>query len=177
MKKLFHYLLILIASISFCFTQNIENFCNWEYTITSGSSTIAVLPSTQSFELVNPFQVSEIDISDINCDVLIGVFYDNNGTQSCGGYSSWLSSNFSIAAWADDSTTNEKDGFSTGEAYTFKLCVDGYGEIPFYGIMNDGPPFTNTDFAVNGLSGLLSSITQVDNDLWPLIDNCSSVNP
>ena len=176
MKKLFHSLSILIVSTSFIFAQNIDNFCGWEYNITSGSSTIAVLSSTLSFKLINPFQVSEIEISDINCDVLIGVFYENNGSQSCGGYSSWLSTNFSIAAWADDATTIEKDGFSNGEAYSFKLCIDGFGEIPFYGIMNDGPPFTVTNFTTNGLSGLASSITQVDNNLWPVIDNCPLVN-
>ena len=46
----------------------------------------------------------------------IGAFYANsNGGLNCGGFSVWEGGPGSVAVYADDNTTEEKDGFSQGD--------------------------------------------------------------
>tara|TARA_Y100000589_G_scaffold74329_1_gene67679 strand:- start:10937 stop:11608 length:672 start_codon:yes stop_codon:yes gene_type:complete len=178
MKNILYSLLFLIGCVSLSISQNIDNFCGWNYNLTSGSSTIAIL-STENFELYSNQFENSISVSEITCPVLIGVFYTGENDQLfCGGYTTWNnSSNFSIAGWADDSTTPIKDGFSSGESYTFQLCIEGYGELLFNAVMNENPPFLHNNFATNGLSGLSSSVTFVDDDLFTFLsNNCSLIN-
>ncbi|GJQ64226.1 MAG: hypothetical protein SCALA702_32790 [Melioribacteraceae bacterium] len=52
---------------------------------------------------------------------LIGVFYDSSGVDACAGYSVWTGNNIPVTAWGNDNTTSEKDGFSTGEAFRWKI--------------------------------------------------------
>ena len=46
----------------------------------------------------------------------IGAFFINDiGDYQCGGWQTWSGSSTQIAVWADDSTTEEKDGFENNE--------------------------------------------------------------
>ena len=46
----------------------------------------------------------------------IGAFYQNNlGGLSCGGFTEWNGGPYSLAVFSDDLSTEEKDGFSTGD--------------------------------------------------------------
>jgi hypothetical protein len=53
----------------------------------------------------------------------IGVFYlDGNGEEACGGAVQWNGkSSVVINAYGDDPTTTEKDGFSSGEAFRWRM--------------------------------------------------------
>jgi hypothetical protein len=46
----------------------------------------------------------------------LGAFYQNDfGGLSCGGFTEWNGGPYSLALYSDDSSTDEKDGFSTGD--------------------------------------------------------------
>ncbi len=51
----------------------------------------------------------------------IGVFYNDNGTDKCGGYSEWNGTDLNIIVWQDNQNTLIKDGFDLEEKYIIKL--------------------------------------------------------
>ena len=177
---------LLICLVIFCFSfisvvvsQNFDNYCGWEYVVTSNSSTIAMLEenfynisSTSGYSFSSDFgQNTSVSTFSNDCTILIGVFYeDDNNELACGGYSMWGEQNFAIAGWGDDSTTPIKDGFSTNEEYIFKLCVDSVGEILGSSqLMIDNPAFTAINYIPNGLSGVAKVVFQIPsvNNLTP----------
>jgi len=142
-------LFFLISSTSF------SQPCGWSYSFTASNATIAIQQSNV-IEMSLSCDGGDILISNLDCPVWLGVFYDDdNGQEQCGGYVEWNSTeNFALAAWGDDPTTPEKDGFSAGDWYTFKLCVDGY-ELGGMGYeMSTDPPFT-WSYTPNGLGDLI----------------------
>jgi len=102
-------------------------------------------------------------ISTTSCPVWLGVFYtDDDGDLKCGGYTEWNSTqSFALAAWGDDPTTPEKDGFSNQELYIFKLCLNGEesGAIEAKDSsqieMSTDTPFSDSYFT-NGFGNILS---------------------
>jgi PKD repeat protein len=84
----------------------------WDCTTTFNSHVISV-PVTS-----NP---------SINDDVilpgdLVGVYYISAGDTLCGGYSTWDGQqNIAVTAFGDDPFTQEKDGFTTGEEFIWRL--------------------------------------------------------
>ena len=144
------------------FAQN-EPSCDWNVIVTASNATIAIqqenfdnMTVTCVDDLSGP--VYEVPMSSINCTAWLGVFYtDDNGQLQCGGYTEWDSTqSFALAAWGDDPTTPEKDGFSDQEPYTFQLCVDS-GALSYYNAfgheMSSDPPFTNT-YSTNGFGNI-----------------------
>ena len=76
----------------------------------------------------------------------IGVYYtDNDGQLLCGGASAFTGSQVQITAMADDSTSPEKDGFSSGETIVWKF-EDNDGN------QYDLSPSPQDAFALNGIS-------------------------
>ena len=52
----------------------------------------------------------------------IGIYFiDNNGEESCGGSAQFSGGQVQVTAYADDSTTPEKDGFGSGESIIWKF--------------------------------------------------------
>tara|TARA_B100000427_G_scaffold11561_1_gene9582 strand:+ start:89 stop:730 length:642 start_codon:yes stop_codon:yes gene_type:complete len=146
-------LFFLISSTSF------SQPCGWSYSFTASNATIAI---QQPIEAVMWCEWNEFTfISDFDCPVWLGAFYyDDNGQEQCGGYVEWNSTeNFALAAWGDDPTTPEKDGFSVGDGYIFKLCVDGYELGNWVFDMSIELPFTAT-YSPNGLGNLTSLSTE-----------------
>jgi hypothetical protein len=95
----------------------------------------------------------------------IGVFYTDNGTLECGGYVVWNGQVTALTAWGDDAVTPEKDGFEEGEDFTFVIWSSATGILwdpqPQYMPLTVMP--NQGEFAVNGLSGLLSLVaTSID---------------
>ena len=93
----------------------------------------------------------------------IGVFYDSLGTLACAGYERWTdSSNIAITAFGDDQTSPQKDGFTAGESFSYKIfraaTDDVYPADPSYasigGIVTHGNAYaTNGISQLNGLAG------------------------
>ncbi|MFL2563691.1 MAG: T9SS type A sorting domain-containing protein [Flavobacteriales bacterium] len=84
------------------------------------------------------FQVSTVSIDQVISDysLRIGAFYiDDNNLLKCGGISN-LNGNspFSISLFGDDSSTPEKDGFSSGEAIHW-IALDMQANIVMNGII------------------------------------------
>jgi len=78
----------------------------------------------------------------------IGAFFTNElGEIKCGGWAVWAGSSNQIAVWADDETTEEKDGFDGGE------------EIIWLGTNDDGlTTYTASVTYIQGVAGIGSSI-------------------
>jgi hypothetical protein len=88
----------------------------------------------------------------------IGVFFiDDNGQEMCGGAVQWNgTSGVLMNAWGDDPTTQEKDGFTAGESFIWKMKQCGvqeeYSAVATYDM---GQP-NQGEFASLGLSKLTS---------------------
>jgi hypothetical protein len=119
---------------------------SWNYTITSSNATI-LLPVNLSVSL-NGSGISNGDV--------IGVFFNNNGVSTCGGYTMWDGNVNSIAAWGTDGTD---PGFAEGESYTVKVWQASTGMTYDVTAVFDTQLFPNGGtFTANGMSGL-SSLT------------------
>lgn len=119
----------------------------WNYQTTSASHT-------------TNFPANSIFVNQLIADTgdVIGVFYTNNGTLECGGYSSITGSAFSVIAYADDTATSAKDGFELNENFIWKLWRETDGIIVnMTGYYNLSQPQQNS-FAPNGQSGIDSLI-------------------
>ena len=88
----------------------------------------------------------------VNADLLpdlgngsIGVYFSDDGNLVCGGFDIYTGNQIQIVAWADDATTEEKDGFSAGEAIIWKF-EDNNGN------QYDLTPSPQDGFALNGIS-------------------------
>jgi hypothetical protein len=86
---------------------------DWE-TFNTGSFAFIAIENTSGPDICG----AALEIGD-----LLGVFYtDDNGDLKCGGFTRWQDeTNSFISAFGDDNTTNEKDGFSGGEPYTWMI--------------------------------------------------------
>ena len=90
----------------------------------------------------------------------IGVFYDSSGTLACGGYSMWNGLGaISIAAFGNELTPPQKNGFSPGEVFQWKIfrCQEGkiYNASATYHAPDSINHLTNTNsYATNGISSL-----------------------
>ena len=88
----------------------------------------------------------------VNADLLpdlgngtIGVYFSDDGNLVCGGFEIYTGDQIQIVAWADDATTEEKDGFSAGESIIWKF-EDNNGN------QYDLTPSPQDGFALNGIS-------------------------
>ena len=107
----------------------------------------------------------------------IGVFYDSNGTLTCGGYERWTGSgNVALAAFGDNPTTAVKDGFAGGELFTWRIWrqSDGWAFTAFASYVTPGGLgglVTDTSkFTANGITALASlsaNLTNVSEEHLP----------
>ncbi len=119
---------------------------NWNYIQTGNNHTI-LIPSIASLE---------IDGSSIANGSYLGVFYDSSGTLACAGYIQWNGSTTALAAWADDTQTTDKDGFLANESFNWKIWDATSGNEYDANATYDLTMPNQGEFAVNGLSALLS---------------------
>ena len=102
----------------------------------------------------------------------IGAFFinDNNELQ-CGGWENWSGQTTSIAAWANDETTDNKDGFTAGEEITWLASNDG--GITTYQVSVEysmGPTGMGTSiFAANSVN--IISVFTISNSLFCINDS------
>ena len=175
MKKL--YILFVIAFISFLSYSQEANDCEWEYTTTANNAVIAIQEANFDNMLldISVFELEEetIPLTSIECSMWIGVFYlDDNGQYACGGYTEWDSSqSMAVAAWGDDPTTNEKDGFLEGEPYVFKICLfTGFvGEtiVDVSPNMSTDYPFSDS-YVTNGFGSINSALFMIESDSFQM---------
>jgi len=95
----------------------LENPCDmpqsWSYVVTGSSHNISI-PLTS-----NPGIFGE----PVNPGDWIGVFYTaDNGDEACGGAVQWNgTTNLVVNAYGDDPLTSDKDGFTAGEVFNWKI--------------------------------------------------------
>jgi hypothetical protein len=93
----------------------------------------------------------------------LGVFYNDNGVQKCGGWVLWTGTTTGLTAWGDDSTSPLKDGFADGESFEWKIFLSNtQEELPGQATYNQYFPDSGA-YVTNGISALMtltSSYTQ-----------------
>ncbi|MCX6258726.1 MAG: T9SS type A sorting domain-containing protein, partial [Bacteroidia bacterium] len=117
---------------------------NWDYVITSSNHTILFQTGTV---LINGVAISTGDY--------LGVFYTSGSNVYCGGYSIWTGTTAAVGAWGDDTSTPEKDGFISNEAFIWKAWhATGSGTgvvVNMTATYQNGYPNTG-NFTANGMS-------------------------
>ena len=171
MKKL--YILFVLTLIGFFTYSQDDNYCEWEYTVTANNAVIAIQEANFENILldISGFELEEetIPLTSIECPMWIGVFYlDDNEEYACGGYTQWDSfQSMAVPAWGDDPTTSEKDGFSEGEPYIFKVCLfTGFvGETIIDVIPNMSTEYRfSNSYATNGFGSINSALFLIESD-------------
>ena len=103
-------LVLFLLSFTSAFAQ-----MPWTFVNTGANHTILVQSGTATID-GNPIEIGDY----------IGVFFDDAGTLVCGGYAQWTgSASNAVTAWGDDTSTRNKDGFSSGEVFddTVQIAV------------------------------------------------------
>lgn len=94
----------------------IEASFDWTVNLTDNNHTIAI-PT----EAVIQFGGNELSAGS-----KIGVFYESNGSYKCVGFEEWEGSeSVAVTVWGDDSSTDEKDGLTSGEIIKWYINFDG----------------------------------------------------
>ena len=121
----------------------------WNQFITYNNH-IILIPSFASIDINgNPIEVGDY----------IGVFYDSLGTMACGGYGVWNGNSSSVAAWIDEATTPEIEGFQVGDVFIWKIYDMSAGmEYPVTATYDMALP-NQESFAVHGMSVIESLST------------------
>lgn len=94
----------------------------------------------------------------------IGAFFTNDaGELQNGGFVTWNNTQTSISVWADDSTTDEKDGFANGEEITWLAINDNtttyYASVTY---IQGAAGMGTSNFAPNGIN-IISLFSVSDN--------------
>tara|TARA_Y100000994_G_scaffold194856_1_gene164359 strand:- start:7724 stop:8449 length:726 start_codon:yes stop_codon:yes gene_type:complete len=186
--KVFNLTFLIILIHSYGFSQS-NNDCDWEVTNTANNAVIAIQQDNSinyTIQVLTPSvgtnDYMQLQMTQFNCSATLGVFYsDDNGDLVCGGMTQWDNTqSMAIAAWGDDPTTPEKDGFSPNELYTFKLCVNGLEQELSCSLldMSTDPPFLDY-YSTNGF-GSINEICfdagfSLDFYEWALSQNCDGI--
>lgn len=85
---------------------------DWDFTEQTGRSATIIIPDS----IIPQFNGNNVSYGDA-----IGLFYTDYGTLKCAGYQIWESPGMEITVWGNDYNTPAKDGFNSGENYTFKI--------------------------------------------------------
>ena len=118
---------------------------NWTYNYNIDNHIIAVPFNSV---LVNGLPPEQGDV--------LGVFYDNNGSQECGGYQEWTGSNIIVMAMRDNNITIPKDGFDIGESLVWKLWRQSDSiEVNLNATYDINEP-NQGDFQIGGISAINS---------------------
>ena len=144
---------------------NIDYLQECEFPAEAGPDWVVISTDPSSSHIIGlmPGSNFSIDGVELTAGSYIGVFYtDDNGEWACGGFTEWdgPGSVGVISAQMDDSTTDEKDGFSEENLYILEWSQDFiceysdatnavYSEQDFFFTSDDGL------FASNGISGLM----------------------
>ena len=133
----------------------------WDILITGSNHTMVIDANTA-------FDLGEISIE---LGDALGLFYtDENGDLQCGGYATWTGENNAIAAQGNDSTTDEIDGFQSGENFVWMLWDESEGQALMVSASYSSTMPNQGSFVVNGISAIssLSSIPLVTDQLLEL---------
>jgi hypothetical protein len=147
-KNRFYFIaLFLIALSGNIFSQGLPP--GWEFQATPSNHVIAIPLSA------NP----NINGRPLDPGDWIGVFYTNDqGNLACGGATEWNGlQSAGIIAFGNDPFTPGKNGFNSGEPFTYKVFSWFYGcEFMAEVTCNDNLPSTCEQYAGNGLSGVVT---------------------
>ena len=103
---------LIISIIAFSFQANAQDLWPSDAVNTGSNATYAIQSVT-------------FDDQDLLYGI-IGAFFTNDyGELQCGGWQTWADNTSAIAVQGDDNTTDEQDGFASGEEITWLATIDG----------------------------------------------------
>lgn len=139
----------------------------WDVLVTGANHTV-IIDANSSIDLDG----MSIEIGDA-----LGVFFlDDNSDLQCAGYVTWTGENNAIAAQGDDSTTDEIDGFISGENFVW-MVWDNSEEMALMANASYQDNMPNQgSFVVNGISAIssLNSVPAVTEQLLELPEGWSN---
>ena len=97
----------------------------------------------------------------------IGAFYLNDlGGLSCGGFTEWNEGPYSLAVFSDDLSTEEKDGFSTGDQIIWlAYSSDSSGSDINTNYMASATYISGSDFFISNSINLISNFNILNDTL------------
>jgi len=152
MKTYIHFskgaLLTIGSILAFSFLASSQP-TNFSY-VTTGYSHVIYIPAGSVLLNGVPLAINSY----------IGVFYDNAGVPSCGGYVIWNGNANVMSAWADIAFSSIKDGFNSNEVMQWKIwdyvSDSVYDATPEYFPAGTGTFVNAGNFTPGGMSGLTS---------------------
>ena len=120
----------------------------WEFTVTPSSHIFSIPESAWPVINSNPIEPGDY----------IGVFYDDNGVQKCGGAIAWPAEGGTVLfAYGDDAITGVKDGFDYQEPIQWRLYSQSMQVEVMAAVQLDPTYPTPGDlFIPEGMSGVLN---------------------
>lgn len=112
-------------------STTIDSLCAGTYSVTISDSNVPEglgTPFNWQYSIGGPTQVILISAGTVRINEAviqpgsyIGLFYQDNGVEKCGGYLQYFGSNTTLTARGDVPATPEKDGFTAGEPFIWKV--------------------------------------------------------
>ena len=156
MTKLYQTIILMLCIHSVSFGQSTQVWPSGPEEINTGVNSTYIVQSVV------------LDNTEIVFGYNIGAFYLNDeGELTCGGISAWTGGTTQIAAYGDDTTTPEKDGFTDGEQIIFQ-ALNTYNNITY----DASVQFLNgsSSFSANGIN-IISEFT-----LTPQLLGCTDTS-
>ncbi len=113
-------------------TADLDSLCAGVYDLTitdSADSLVWDYSPTGTSHIITLQNQPDILGQSLNNGDLIGIFFNDYGNLKCGGYSIFNGALPTLTAWGNDSITTYKDGFNTGEAFTFIVRQNASGNL------------------------------------------------
>ena len=147
MKIPFRLILVSVV-LMLCQQANADLPPGWSYTISPSSHIFSIPESAWPMINSNPIEPGDY----------IGVFYDDNGVQKCGGAIEWPGEGgTAIFAYGDDAITSEKDGFAYQEPIQWKIYSWSLqAEVSATVQLDPSYPTPGDVFIPDGLSGVIN---------------------
>jgi len=122
------------TALNFVISAQINNnSCEYNEAIVWPSSSELINTGANATYLLENVSFNGIDVSE---GFTLGAFYINDfGGLSCGGFTHWNGGPSSISIYINDETTNEKDGFDTGDQIIW-LAYDSMSGLNFKAFLN-----------------------------------------
>lgn len=113
------------------------------------------IPTPSTHTILVPLNVV-LSGTSLSANDAIGVFYQDNGVEVCGGAELWDGVNNQVViAYGNDNTTTEKDGFDDGDLLVWKIHHTSAGTDEYVTVAYDASmPQSDGLFATGGLSAL-----------------------
>jgi len=153
------------AALNYDMNANLDDgVCEYSQTINWPTSTSEINTDANATYLIENVLFNDLLLS---FGYTIGAFYLNDlGGLSCGGFTEWNEGPYSLAVFSDDLSTEEKDGFSTGDQIIWlAYSSDSSGSDINTNYMASATYISGSDFFISNSINLISNFNILNDTL------------